>query len=460
MNKEQHLSLAELNERVKQSIRNTFPENAWIVAEIGQIQENMSGHCYLDLIEKDEHSEKVIARNKANIWAYTYRMLKPFFETSTRKQFTVGIKVLINVVVEYHELYGLSLNIKDIDPAYTVGDLAMRKQRVIDQLQADGVFEMNKEIQLPSLVQKLAVISSATAAGYGDFMDELHQNKNGVVFYTCLFQAVMQGEQASSSIISALDRVYENIELFDAVLVIRGGGASMDLSCFDDYELAYYASQFPIPIMAGIGHERDESVLDLVANTSLKTPTAVAAFLVDRMSAQLAYLNDVQEQSIRTVTNRVEREKHRLEMATKQFPIVAKQYILQHENRISRIEEHIAKYPIDFLKRKKRHLLSLELLVARQTPLLLKSNQNKLNHLIGKARTATMHLLHSQSIKLNLLAELARSHNPQNVLKKGYSITYKNGKVVKSASNLREGDCVSTQLCDGEMASIVKSTKF
>lgn len=459
MSSEAHLSLSELNNRVKQSIRISFPENVWVVAEIGQIQENMSGHCYLDLIEKDKKTDKVIARNKANIWAYTYRMLKPFFETSTHQSFSAGIQVLVNVSVEYHELYGISLNVKNIDPAYTVGELALRKQQVINQLMEDGVFEMNRDQELPELIKRIAIISSPTAAGYEDFMNQLH-SAEGVTFYTCLFQAVMQGDNAPESIIAAFDRIYEHLDLFDVVVVIRGGGASLDLSCFDNYELAYYATQFPLPIFTGIGHERDESVLDLVAHSTFKTPTAVAAHLTDTMTSKLAYIEDLEAQIIHRVKTETERASYRLNMAAQKFPMLARQTVLQHKHRLERLEEHLVQVPRQRVSSERSRVLFLEKQITKEAPMFLTGHKSKMKFLNEKARRIVLHELQQKKQKLDMLTEIAKSVDPKQVLKMGYSITTKEGKAVKDASTLKDGDQIETQLYKGSITSTVDKKKL
>ena len=261
---ENKLTLSELNERIKEVIEGAFPSSVWVIAEISELKENRNGHCYLELIEKQ--GTEIVARSRATIWSYTYRMLKPYFETTTGQLFTQGIKILVQGAVEFHSAFGLSLNIKDIDPIYTVGDMAMQRKEIINRLQTEGVFEMNKELELPLVPQKIAVISSATAAGYQDFMNQMETNEFGFRFYTKLFQATMQGVEAVPSIIYALERIFQYEDFFDAVVIIRGGGATADLSSFDNYDLAFNITQFPLPVITGIGHEKDDTIIDLVAH--------------------------------------------------------------------------------------------------------------------------------------------------------------------------------------------------
>jgi exodeoxyribonuclease VII large subunit len=274
-------TLSEIQQRIKQTLDAAFTEPCWITAEINGLHTNPAGHCYLELVEKDAASQALKAKAAATIWAYSYRMLKPYFETATGQSLCAGIRVLIKASVQYHPLYGLNLSITDIDPAYTVGELEIQRRKTIARLQSDGVFDMNRTIRLPLLPQRIAVISSEQAAGYQDFMKQLHRNEYGYAFRTQLFPSLVQGAEAVGSIIDSLSRINAQRTAFDAVVIIRGGGSATDLACFDDYELASHVAQFPLPVLTGIGHEKDQSIVDLVAHTSLKTPTAVATFLID-----------------------------------------------------------------------------------------------------------------------------------------------------------------------------------
>ena len=300
------LSLTELNRNIKQALRDALPETYWVRAETSEVRVNSySGHCYLEFVEKDERTGQVAARARGTIWAQQYAVIRPYFEEETGRPFTSGLKVLVRVAVDFHELYGLSLTVHDIDPSFTVGDLVRRRKEIIRQLQADGVFDLNRALSLPARPQRIAVISSATAAGYEDFTDQLLGNEYGFPFYVRLYPALMQGERTEASIIAALDRIYAVREAFDVVVIIRGGGSTADLSSFDSYALAANCAQFPLPIITGIGHERDDTVVDLVAHTRLKTPTAVAAFLIDCMATQLADINELRDRLYRAATARM-----------------------------------------------------------------------------------------------------------------------------------------------------------
>ncbi|MDR3132933.1 MAG: exodeoxyribonuclease VII large subunit [Prevotellaceae bacterium] len=324
------LTLSEMQQRIKQTLEETLPDNYWITAEINEIKTNASGHCYLELVEKDDEALK--ARASAAIWVYSYRLLKPFFETSTGRPLSAGMRVLVKAAVQYHPVYGLSLSITDIDPVYTVGELEMQRRRTISRLQSDGVFDMNRELPFPLLPQRLAVISSEQAAGYQDFMDQLHHNKYGYAFHTQLFPSLMQGAGAVQSIIQSLALVNEQCGAFDAVAIIRGGGSATDLSCFDDYELALHVAQFPLPVLTGIGHDKDESVVDLVARQPLKTPTAVAGFLIECFAEQDAQLQQWEQALRNMVRQKIQMSENALTVLASRRDTAVKLYFQKERN--------------------------------------------------------------------------------------------------------------------------------
>ncbi len=282
---ETQYSLFELNRLIKETIAKQLPNSYWVVAEISEINDHPSGHCYLELIQKDDTTDALKAKARATIWSYTFRMLKPYFETMTNRTLARGMKILVNAQVVFHELYGYSLNITDIEPSYTLGDIELKRRETINKLVSDGIMDMNKELTLNMLPNRIAIISSPSAAGLQDFVGQLINNQFGYTFTYTLFPSIMQGDDAEGSIISSLSKIHENMEQFDAVAIVRGGGAQTDLSCFDSYQLASNIAQFPLPVIAGIGHDKDVSVADMVAHTSLKTPTAVAEFFIGQSIA-------------------------------------------------------------------------------------------------------------------------------------------------------------------------------
>lgn len=309
---EEKLTLLDLQEKIKRGIEGAVPGAVWVTAEIGELNNHYSGHCYLDLIDYKEGGRGVAAKARGVIWSNVWRMLKPYFETISGVRLEKGLHVLLKAQVSFSPVYGLSLNILDIDPSFTVGELELRRQKTIERLKGDGCMEMNPSLQLPALPRRIAVVSAETAAGYRDFMKQLHQNENGFRFCTELFAAQMQGDDAPQSIISALERIAERSDEFDVAIIIRGGGAAMDLVCFDDYNLALNIAQFPLPVITGIGHDHDFHIADMVAHTWLKTPTAVADFFVGLFVEQEQYIMYLFQRISLTLTQKISAERQKL----------------------------------------------------------------------------------------------------------------------------------------------------
>ncbi|WP_439183642.1 exodeoxyribonuclease VII large subunit [Carboxylicivirga taeanensis] len=453
---QKHLSLFELNTNIKAQLKEAFPSSYWVIAEISEIRTVRSGHCYLELIEKDSDSDQIKAKARATIWAFTFRMLKPYFETTTKQTLNVGLKILVKVTVEFQEVYGYSLNIKDIDPTFTLGDIARRKLEVIQQLREDGVMEMNKELELAQVPQTLAVISSPTAAGYEDFVNQIDANSDGYKIYHKLFPAIMQGDGAEYSIIAALEKIYAHENLFDAVVIIRGGGSSSDLMCFDSYDLALNIAQFPLPVLTGIGHERDESVADMVAHTRLKTPTAVAEFIIERVGLFDAYLLDLQEQFVSEIRQLVNNESHRLELAAQRFhPVVRqalgkkKQFQIDTAHRLDfSVRSYFDKQSSFFSHVKE----SVHYLTKKQ----LRSNTQHQHFLQTRLKLEVNAFIKNQKQKLKLAERTAQLSNPHEVLKRGYSLTYLENKLVKKLDDIPVGSQLRTQLHEGEIISRVE----
>lgn len=315
------LTLYSLNNIVHNVISDALPSRYWITGELSEVRETAVGHCYIELVQRDEETQELVAKARGTIWSRIYSLLRPYFLEQTGQPFAAGLKVLLQVGVSFHELYGYTLDVCDIEPSYTIGDIARHRQQIIKRLTDEGVIDLNKELELPLLPQRIAVISSATAAGYGDFCDQLLNNRYGFVFYPRLFPAPMQGNNAEQGIIAALDKIAEDIDNWDAVVIIRGGGATSDLGCFDTYDLANNCAQFPLPIITGIGHLRDESVLDIVAHTSAKTPTAVAEFLIHSMLTNETMITELQSSIATAIERRMENEKRRIDTLTGQIPM-------------------------------------------------------------------------------------------------------------------------------------------
>lgn len=338
---ESPLSLYSLNSLVRSAISDALPLRYWVTGELSEVRETPVGHCYIELVQHDEETQEIVAKARGTIWSRTYSLLRPYFLEETGQPFATGLKVLLQVSVNFHELYGFTLDVCDIEPAYTIGDIARQRQLIIKRLTDEGVIGLNKELDFPLLPQRVAVISSATAAGYGDFCDQLLNNRYGFVFYPRLFPAPMQGNGAEQGVIAALDTIAGDIDNWDVVVIIRGGGATSELGCFDTYDLANNCAQFPLPIITGIGHLRDESILDIVAHTSAKTPTAAAEFLIHAMLANEAALNELQNGIATAVAKRIEDEKRRMETLVGQIPVHTALYMQAQRHRLDLFQRSI-----------------------------------------------------------------------------------------------------------------------
>ena len=429
------LSLFELNQLVRRSVRTCLPDEYWVQVELSDVRANYSGHCYLECVQKDPKSNSLIAKARGIIWSNVFSQLKPYFEQETGQAFVSGIKVLVKVTVDFHELYGYSLTIVDIDPAYTLGDMARRRREILLRLQEEGVLSLNKELELPVLAQRIAVISSATAAGYGDFCNQLENNAFGFAFYPRLFPAIMQGERVEASVIAALDRIYAESEKWDVVVIIRGGGATSDLSGFDTYDLAASCAQFPLPIITGIGHERDDTVIDLVAHTRVKTPTAAAEFLVNHLRQTAEQLENYAYYIRQEVPARLSREKERLERCITRIPARVQMRLQREDFRRERLAKRMEMAWQSRLAREQYRLeLSSRLSVALQARLLKEKH------------------------RLDLLEKSVEAASPDLLLKRGYSITLKDGKAVTDVSLLKPGDRVVTRVAKGQFSSEVQGT--
>ena len=402
-------SLLELNRMVRESIECEMPEEYWVEAELSECRETR-GHCYMELIQKDELSATPVAKAPAKCWANKWLTIRPYFERITGQQLHAGMKVLLQVYPQFHEAYGFSWIVNDIDPTYTIGDMARKRQEIIKKLKDEGVFDLQKELRLPMFCQRIAVISSQTAAGYGDFCNQLADNPYGFKFETQLFPATMQGEGVEQSIINALERIYDTD--YDCVVIIRGGGATSDMSGFDTLALAENVANFPIPIITGIGHERDESILDMVSHTRVKTPTAAAAFLIEHLKEVLDVIDSSQDRIAR----------------------YAQQKLTTLNSQLAIVSESIPRL--------------FSLVKTRQ--------ESKLDIFEQRMRTSIDRRLTSESHKLELINEKLKALDPTLLLARGYSITLHNGKAVKDATTLHEGDEIETRLAKGTIHSIIK----
>ena len=408
------LSLYELGRLIRLTLSRGLPDAYWVRAELSEVREAYNGHCYIELVQKAERGNALVAKARGTIWASIYNMLRPYFENATGQRFAAGINVLMQVTVDYHEQYGLSLTVHDIDPTYTLGDMARRRREILRQLEAEGVLTLNKDLHMPLLPQRIAVISAAGAAGYGDFCDQLMNNPYGFAFYPRLFPAVMQGDKVESSIIAALDTIAAERDHWDVVVIIRGGGATSDLSGFDTYPLAANCAQFPLPIITGIGHERDDTVLDTVAHTRVKTPTAAAEYLIGALADAAAHHEALVHRLTMGLTQRLHREEQRLQQLATRLPA------------------------------------GFAIMQARQ--------QHRMAQIESTLHTALQHTLIKQQHRLELLEKAVESASPSHILKRGYTITRCNGKVVTSASKVPQGAMLTTEWADGTVTSEAKDT--
>jgi exodeoxyribonuclease VII large subunit len=450
------ISLYELNNLIKNVLDDSLPKMFWIRAETSDVRINQNGHCYLEFIEKDINGRNLLAKARGMIWANTFFMLKAYFENATKQPFTSGIKVLVQVSVEFHELYGFSLTVHDIDPSYTLGDQALNRAAILKQLEEEGVLNLNKELELPVPTSRIAIISSPTAAGYEDFLDQLTGNVYGFIFYTKLFPAVMQGDRSEDSIISALERIYEYQDCFDAVVIIRGGGATSDLSSFDSYLLAASCSQFPLPIITGIGHERDDTVLDIVAHTRAKTPTAVAEFLIGNMAATALELDEIAHNIVTLTTQRLQDEAVQLSVFETKNSFVLKAWYKEQETILSSTKDFLSRSLQRVKKENQNRVIVYEDTLIKKSQQFVKENLSKFELIESTLKRVTQQQFKDKNIQLNTFEKHLELASPTNILKKGYTLTMKNGKVIKQSSSVNRGDEITTVFSDGKIDSVVR----
>ncbi len=402
-------TLYELNNAIKSAITRAFPEAYWVTAEIADLKCNQRGHCYLELVEKDD--DRTVAQAKATIWAYEYRKLSHKFQTATNEPIRPGMKIMLLAVVNYHEVYGLSLNIRDIDPTYTLGEMARKRKEVIERLRKEGLLELNKSLPLPLVPQRIAVISSPSAAGYGDFFSQLDTNRYGYQFVHVLFPALVQGQDAEGSIIEALRKIGKYRHLFDVAVIIRGGGSAVDLSCFDNYALAAQIARCPLAVITGIGHEKDDTVADIVAHTRMKTPTAVAEFLVSGLRSFEDNVIDLRNRIITYTARLLQDIRYRLHSIARQLGYIPGRAVSAQFNKLLLIQSSL--------------------------------------------RNFTNQRLQKMDYELDRIGQALRLLDPVNVLRRGYSITRHDGKILKDASLVSKGAAIDTTLYKGNIVSIV-----
>ena len=426
-----NLTLYQLNNLVRQVIDYSLSETYWVEAELAECRES-GGHCYMDLVQKDE--DTLVARAQARCWRSTWSYVLPKFMKVTGERPRPGMKVLLMVKPQFHEAYGFSWIVQDIDPNYTLGDMARQRQEIINTLKREGIFDLNKSLSIPIFAQRIAVISSQTAAGYGDFCDQLQNNEYGFKFYTRLFPAIMQGEQVEQTIIEALNKINDSIEDFDVVVIIRGGGATSDFSGFDTLELAENVANFPLPIITGIGHDRDECILDMISCVRVKTPTAAATWLIDNLLETLDRIEDASRSITDYVRSRMERERLRLGRIQSFLPVAFSLKKTKEDSRLANLATRLQTSVIQSLNIEQNRIATIE----QRLPLIAKSRVERAGY------------------QLEMLTQRTNAVDPIHVLRRGYSIALHDGMAIKDPKSLKKGDEVTVVMASGAIDTIVK----
>ena len=427
------LSLFELNNLVREVIATDLSMEYWVEAELSEVRE-VRGHCYMELVQKDMFSNTPVAKASAKCWKSKWMYVRPKFEQITGQYLHTGMKVMLKVYADFHEAYGFSWIVTDINPEYTLGDMAKKRMQIIEQLKQEGVFDLQKELEIPMFAQRVAVISSQNAAGFGDFTRQLTDNSYGFKFQVELFPAIMQGEGIEGSVIAALDAINERLDEFDVVVIIRGGGATSDMSGFDTLALAENVANFPLPIITGIGHDRDESVLDMISHTKVKTPTAAAALLIEHLEVVWQMLMEAENELVTVAQHRIENEKQRLSHIAEKIPVLFSLVKTHYENVLDKLLMTISSMINEKVSSEKHNVLLME---EKIKPLVDVRLQKEKHHLM-------------------MLEQRVKALDPEILLKRGYSITLCKGKVVVDASMLKSGDEVETKVRKGTFKSIIK----
>ena len=426
------LTLYELNGMVRETLELTLNDAYWVQAEIAELRVNR--HCYMELVQKEVQGGGIVAKARAQVWANRWAIIKPMFEQMTGQTLAAAMQVMQKAEVTFHEQYGYSLNVTDLDPTYTLGDIARHRQEILRQLAEEGIETMNKELPLPRLLQRIAVISSASAAGYGDFCNQLKDNQRGLAFKTELFQAVMEGNEVENSVVAALNRIAERVDEWDVVVIIRGGGATSDLQGFDSLLLAENVAQFPLPIITGIGHERDDTVIDLIAHTRVKTPTAAAEFLIHHQEEELDALEDLSARLAEQVSQVLYDETTRLKLVANKIPLLFSTVKAREEMRLHRLSASLANSSVKYVEQAKGGAGMLEKQLVLYTSSLMQGERKRIELMENKLQSA----------------------HPDRILRLGFSITRIGGKAVKDANEVKAGDEIETTLASGTIRSIVE----
>ena len=427
------ISLVEFNRRIGGLLHDASVQRCWVVAETSDVRQS-GGHCYLELVQKDAQTGQTLARMRGIVWASVYARLRCEFERATGQSFASGMNVMVEVSANFHEQYGLSVVITGINPTYTLGDMARQRLEILNRLRREGIIDMNKQLPWVDVAQRVAVISAAGAAGYGDFMNQLHNNPSGIKFYTCLFPAVMQGQSTVTSVIAALERINDYADLFDCVVIIRGGGSTSDLNSFDNYDLAANVAQFPLPVICGIGHDRDNTVVDSVASVRVKTPTAAAEWLLDRAQSALDHVNALTDMVVDSATQMLSGARQQLAYFTSGIPLMADNIVVRHRARLQQIAA------------------AIPVVAARR----IDGAGKDLAFASQRLAMAARQCVANERQRVTGLEKQVELLSPDRVLCRGYSLTLRDGHVVTSASSRRAGDSLVTRFADGERTSVVE----
>lgn len=427
------ISLVEFNRRIGGLLHDASVQRCWVVAETSDVRQS-GGHCYLELVQKDAQTGQTLARMRGIVWASVYARLRCEFERATGQPFASGMNVMVEVSANFHEQYGLSVVITGINPTYTLGDMARQRLEILNRLRSEGIIDMNKQLPWADVAQRVAVISAAGAAGYGDFMNQLHNNPSGIKFYTCLFPAVMQGQSTVTSVIAALERINVYADLFDCVVIIRGGGSTSDLNSFDNYDLAANVAQFPLPVICGIGHDRDNTVVDSVASVRVKTPTAAAEWLLDRAQSALDHVNALTDMVVDSATQMLSGARQQLAYFTSGIPLMADNIVVRHRARLQQIAA------------------AIPVVAARR----IDGAGKDLAFASQRLAMAARQCVANERQRVTGLEKQVELLSPDRVLRRGYSLTLRDGHVVTSALSLRAGDSLVTRFADGERTSVVE----
>lgn len=427
------ITLQEFNNRIKRLLADPSVMNCWVVAETTDVRINQ--HCYLQLLEKNPKTGATVAKIKAIIWGNQFRFLNARFKQVTGRDIGNDMKIMVCLSVNYSPQYGLTVVINDINPEFTLGDMERQRQEILNRLTQEGIIGQNKTVPVPPVLQRIAIVSAAGAAGYGDFIKQLTDNKYGVCFYPCLFQATMQGVKTVPTVLAALDKVEQNQHLFDCVVIIRGGGGTEELNSFDNYDLARRVATFPLPVIVGIGHERDITVLDYVAGIRVKTPTAAAEHIILQAANALAHIGDLSNQVVSIARDYIARAKEQLSYYAGNLPIMAQRII---DTNTLRLQNFIQNIPLHV----QRRIESENAQLARQKDAI---------------KNAVAQVKMKETMRLEALGDKIELLSPRKVMARGYTLTTCEGKIMTDAAQLEAGKLVTIHFRDGKVVAGTQS---